>query len=86
MGIEEDDGKEIGGRRNENSTMEVRSYEAGQDKKLKHNGYKESGGNRKESPRKEVEVVWACDEKIGALGRKEGNRNESTGEKEERKT
>ena len=28
------------------------------------------GGNRKESPGKEVEVVWACDEKRGALRRK----------------
>ena len=27
---------------------------------------------------------WACDEKRGTLRRKEGNRNESTGEKEER--
>ena len=32
-GIEEDTGKEIGGCRNENATMDVRSYEAGQDKK-----------------------------------------------------
>ena len=35
---------------------------------------------------KEVEVVWACDEKKGALGRKEGDGNEGTGKKEERKT
>ena len=34
----------------------------------------------------EVEVVWACDEKRGTLRRKEGDGNESTGEKEERKT
>ena len=33
MGVEEDTGKEIGGRRNENVTMDVRSYEAGQDQK-----------------------------------------------------
>ena len=33
MGIEEGTGKEIGGRRNENATMDVRSYEAGQDQK-----------------------------------------------------
>ena len=39
-----------------------------------------------ESPGKEVEVVWACDEKRGALRRKEGDGNESAGEKEERKT
>ena len=33
MGIEEGTGKEIGGRRNENATVDVRSYMAGQDKK-----------------------------------------------------
>ena len=33
IGVEEGTGKEIGGRRNENATMDVRSYEAGQDKK-----------------------------------------------------
>ena len=74
------------GCRNENATMDVRSYEAGQDKKLKNKKDNESGGNHKESPRKEVEVVWACDEKRGTLRRKEGDGNESTGEKEERKT
>ena len=52
--------------------MDVWSYEAGQDKKLTNNN--ENGGNRKESPGKEVEVVWACDEKIGALRRKGGGR------------
>ena len=31
MGVEEGTGKEIGGRRNENATMDVRSYAAGQD-------------------------------------------------------
>ena len=30
-------------------------------------------GNHKESPGKEVEVVWACDEKRGTLRRKEGD-------------
>ena len=30
------------------------------------------------------EVVWACDAKRGTLRGKEGNGNESTGEKEER--
>ena len=34
---------------------------------------------------KEVEVVWACDQKRGTLCRKECDCNESTGEKEERK-
>ena len=33
MGVEESTGKEIGGRGNENATMEERSYEAGQDQK-----------------------------------------------------
>ena len=33
MGVEEGTGKEIGGRRNENATMDVRSYEPGQNKK-----------------------------------------------------
>ena len=32
------------------------------------------------------QVVWACDAKRGTLRRKEGDGNESTGEKEERKT
>ena len=31
-------------------------------------------------------MAWACDEKRGTLRRKEGDRNESTREKEERKT
>ena len=44
------------------------------------------GGNHKESTGKKVEVVRACDAKRGTLRRKEGNGNESTGEKEERKT
>ena len=35
-----------------------------------------------ESPGKEVEVVWTCDGKTGALRRKEGDGNESTREKE----
>ena len=35
---------------------------------------------------KEVELVWACDDKRGTLRRKEGDGNESTGEREERKT
>ena len=33
MGVEEGTGKEIGGPRNGNATMDVRSYEAGQDQK-----------------------------------------------------
>ena len=45
----------------------------------------ESVRNFKESPGKEVDVVWSCDAKRGALCRKEGDGNESTREKEERK-
>ena len=55
--------------------MDVRSYETGQDKKRKKNGCNESGGNHIESPGKLVEVVLACDEKIAALLRKEGDGN-----------
>ena len=33
-----------------------------------------------------VEVVWACNQRRGTLCRKEGDGNESSGEKEERKT
>ena len=33
IGVEEGIGNEIGGRRNENATMDARSYEAGQDQK-----------------------------------------------------
>ena len=37
--------------------MDVRSYEAGQDKKWKNKKDNESGGNHKESPGKEVGVA-----------------------------
>ena len=86
MGVEEGTGKYIGGRINENSTMDVRSYVAGQDQTCKNKRDNESGGNHKESTGKKVAVAWACDAKRGTLRRKEGDRNESTGEKEERKT
>ena len=33
IGIEEGEGKKIGGRRNENATMDMRSYETRQEKK-----------------------------------------------------
>ena len=65
IGIEEGTGKEIGSRRNENATMDVQSYKAGQYQKRTNKRDNESGGNHKESPGKEVEVVWACDEKRG---------------------
>ena len=66
--------------------MDVRSYEAGQDQKLKNKRDNESRGNHKESTGKKVEVVWACDEKRVTLRRKDVDGNESTWEKEERKT
>ena len=71
--------------------MDVRSYESGQDKKWNNKGDNESGGNRKERPGKQVEVVWACDEKRDALlnaGRRamEMKVYLHTREKEERKT
>ena len=54
-------------------------------KKLKNKGDEENGENRKETPGKMVEVVWACDAKKGALRRKEGNGNESRAYKGERR-
>ena len=64
----------------------MRSYEAGQDQKLKNRRDNESGVNHKESTGKKVEVAWACDEMRGTLRGKDGDGDESTGEKEERKT
>ena len=49
------------------ATMDVRSYEAGQYKKLKNKGDNQSGEIAKEIQRNEVEVVWASDEKRRAL-------------------
>ena len=66
--------------------MDVWSYEAGQDQKCTNKRDNESGENHKESTGKQFEVVWACHAKRGTLRRKEGDGNESTGEKEERKT
>ena len=45
-----------------------------------------SGRTLKESRGKEVEVVWACDEKRGTLRRKEGDGNESTMKETDRKS
>ena len=66
--------------------MDVWSYEAGQDQKCKNKRDNESGEKHKESTGKKFEVVWACHAKRGTLRRKEGDGNESTREKEERKT
>ena len=43
--------------------MDVQSYEAGQDNNERIRWTTKSGGKRKGSPGKEVEVVWASDEK-----------------------
>ncbi len=66
--------------------MDVRSYEVGQDKKLKNTRDIESGGNSKANKGKEVEVVWAFDDKRCTLRRKKGDGNESTWDNEERNT
>ena len=55
------------------------SHRIRKNKKANESYHKESTGTK-------VEVVWACDAKRGTLCRKEGDGNESTGEKEERKT
>ena len=52
---------------------------------MKESGDNKNGTNLKDSTGKNVDVVWSCDAKIGALHRKEGDGNESTREKEERK-
>ena len=67
-------------------TMDVRSYEAGTDKKQKNKRDNERGGNRTESPGMEVEEVRACDVKRGALPRMDDDGNESNTEKEEGKS
>ena len=48
-------------------------------------GTRKWGKSNKQSPGKEVEMVWACGEKRGTLRRKEADGNERSGEKEERK-
>ena len=62
------------------------SYKVRPDKKCKNKRDNGSGRNHKESLGKEVEVVRAFDETRGALRRKEGDGNESTGEKVNMKT
>ena len=52
---------------------------------MKESGDNESGGSVKENPGKEAEVVWACDENIGATGRKEGDGKGSIGLQGEKK-
>ena len=47
MGVEEGTGKEIGGRRNENATMDMRSYEAGQIRNERISGTTKVGENTK---------------------------------------
>ena len=63
--------------------MDVRSYKI---RNERIRGTTKEGEITKKRTGKKVEVVWACDAKRGTLRMKEGNGNESTGEKEERKT
>ena len=79
MGIGEGTGNQIGVRRNENATMNVRSYEVGHDKQLKNTRNIESGEIAKQV--KEKRLKW-----YGHVMTREVHWNESTREKEERKT
>ena len=55
--------------------------------KIRTERMRDNGGeNRKESTGNEVGVVLGCDEKRGALRKKEGDLNDSTGETKEGKT
>ena len=64
----------------------MRRYEADKIRNERIRRTTKVGGNHKEIIGKEVKVVQARGEKRGTLRRKEGVGNESTGEKEERKT
>ena len=57
-GIEVGTGKEIGCRRNDNATIDVQRYKAGQVKKWNIMWENKNGRTLKEIPGKEVEVVW----------------------------
>ena len=70
--------KIIGGHRNGNDMMDVRSYKSCE---LKNRGDNKSGGSRG----KEVELVWACDADRGALCREEGDVIGNTKKEEKRK-
>ena len=58
-------------------TMDVWSYAAGKIRNERIRGTTKvgGGGNHKECPGNEVEVVWTCDKKRGTLCRKEGDGN-----------
>ena len=87
MGIEEGTGKEIGDRK-----KRMPRWMCGVTKLDKIRNERIRGTTRVGEITKKVQerrlkcMVWACDEKRRTLHRKEGNGNESTGEKEERKT
>ena len=89
---EEGTGKEIGGFRNANATLDVQSYDAGQDKKWKNKRDNESGGKSQRKSRKRgwsgMDMWWEVLSTMyeGEGGGGGGDGNESTGEKEERKT
>ena len=65
--------------------MNVRTYKSRQGRERKHQEDNESGRNLKESIGKEVEVMWACEAKRGALCRKDGDESGGRGGGEERK-
>ena len=83
--LKNEKGKLIGGRRNTNVTMCVRSYKARPGKECKNKGGTESVRNRKDRSREEAELVRAYDEKGRPLPRKKGDRNGSTSEAKGRK-
>ena len=66
-------------------TLDVRSYEAGQDKQLKNKGTTKMGGIAKNVQERRLKwYPWACDEMRGAECRNDDDGNESREEKEER--
>ena len=87
MGVEEGTGKEIGGRRNENATMDVQSYEAGQDQKNERIRWTTKVGEftKKVQERRLKWYGHVMRRGEHYVGRRGGG-NESTGEKEEKKT
>ena len=66
--------------------MSVQSYELDKIRNERIRGTTKVEEITHKNTGKKVEVVWACGEKRGTLSMKEGDGNESTREKEERKT
>ena len=81
-----EEGKEKKLRTNANATMDVRSYEAGQDKKLKNKEDNDSGGIAKKVQDKRLKWYGhVMRREVHYIGRR-AMVNASTGEKEEGKT